>query len=218
MMKQYSIGQRGQLFIFDDLVGFSTHVYVIIGEEHVFVIDTYLGASYIEPVLKYLEALIETRKTVIVNTHYDWDHIWGNSAFPQGLFVAHDLFSKELGIHFAEQLKENQKYIRDQIEIPIPNITFSEKITFLNERVGIFHSPGHTSDSISIYDSIDQVLIVGDNVEEPELYENDVSREIFINTLESYKKYPFRYLIAGHYWSEDDKTLTDNISKLKAKN
>jgi cyclase len=73
----------------------------------------------------------------------------------------------------------------------------------------------HTSDSISVYDEKDEVLIVGDNVEEPEPYMNDVSKEVFIKTLESYLKYPFRYIIAGHYWSENDIVLRENIKKLK---
>jgi hydroxyacylglutathione hydrolase len=215
-MEQLSIGKRGQLFIFDDLEGCSTHVYTMIGDHHVFVIDTYLGKSYIEPILAYLNDFRETRRTVIINTHYDWDHIWGNAAFPHGLFIAHEFFSKQLGLHFENQLNENHKYVKDDFLMPIPNITFSDRITFIGEGLEIFHSPGHTSDSISIYDSKDEVLIVGDNVEEPEPYENDVSREIFVNTLKSYLKYPFRYLIAGHYWSEYDIVLRENIQKLSA--
>lgn len=215
-MEQQAIGKRGQLFIFDDLEGSQTHVYTMIGDHHVFVIDTYLGPSYILPVIEYLKDFRETRRTVIVNTHYDWDHIWGNSAFPHGLFIAHDSFSKQLGLHFENQLKENHKYVKDTIYMPSPSITFSDKLTFIGEGIEIFHSPGHTSDSISIYDAKDEVLIVGDNVEEPQPYENDVMREIFVNTLKSYLKYPFRYLIAGHYWSEYDIVLRENIKKLSA--
>jgi glyoxylase-like metal-dependent hydrolase (beta-lactamase superfamily II) len=217
-MEKISMGKRGQIFVFDDLDGCPTHVYSIIADHHVFVIDTYLGASYLESILKYLKDFRETRKTVIINTHYDWDHIWGNAAFPNALFIAHEYFPKQLELHFEDQLIENQKYIRDDVKLPTPNITFSKKMTFLGEGIEIFHSPGHTSDSISIYDSREEVLIVGDNVEEPKPYENDVDRETFTSTLESYLKYPFKYLIAGHYWAKDDSMIRENITKLKNKN
>jgi hydroxyacylglutathione hydrolase len=217
-MEQISIGKRGKLFVFNDLDGCPTHVYTMIGEHHVFIIDTYLGPSYLEPVLDSLKDFRKNRKTVVINTHYDWDHIWGNSAFPQGLFIAHEEFPKQLELHFEEQLKTNQEYVRDNITIPIPNITFSHKMTFIGEGIEIFHSPGHTSDSISIYDAKDEALIVGDNVEEPEPYMNDVSKEVFIKTLKSYLKYPFKFLIAGHYWSENDIVLRENIRKLETNN
>jgi hydroxyacylglutathione hydrolase len=216
-MKQVPIGKRGQLFIFDDLEECPTHVYTMIGEHHVFVVDTFLGQSYLEPVLAYLKDFRETRRTVIINTHYDWDHIWGNSAFPHGLFIAHDTFSKQLGLHFEKQFEENHEYVKDSIIMPIPSITFSERMTFIGEGIEIFHSPGHTSDSISIYDAKDEILLVGDNVEEPEPYLNDVSKEVFIETLESYLKYPFKFLIAGHYWSQYDIMLRENLQKLRIK-
>jgi hydroxyacylglutathione hydrolase len=214
-MEKHKIGNRGQLFIFPELDGEPTHIYTMIGEHYVFVVDTFLGASYIQPVLDYLKDFRETRKTVVINTHYDWDHIWGNSAFPHALFIAHESFSRELGLHFDEQLHQNQKYVRDDIAMPIPSITFSERISFLGEGIEIFHSPGHSADSISIFDAKDEVLIVGDNVEEPEPYENDVPRDIFLHTLKNYLKYPFRYLIAGHYWSEYDIVLRENIKRFE---
>jgi glyoxylase-like metal-dependent hydrolase (beta-lactamase superfamily II) len=217
VVEQHSIGKRGKLFIFDDLEGCLTHVYTLIGVHYVFIIDTYLGESYIKSVLEYLKDFQKTRMTVIINSHYDWDHIWGNSAFPHGLLITHDNFPTQLKLHFEDQLKANQKYVQDNITIPKPNITFSSRMTFIGEGIEIFHSPGHTSDSISIYDTEDKVLIVGDNVEEPEPYENDVSREVFVNTLESYLKYPFKYLIAGHYWAKDDSMIRENIKNLKTK-
>lgn len=213
-MEQRAIGSRGQLFIFNDLDDCPTHVYTMIGNSHVFVVDSYLGTSYIQPVIDYLQPFLETRQLVIINTHYDWDHIWGNAAFPGALFVAHEHFTKQLRLHFDEQLEENQKYVRDEIIMPFPNITFSQKMTFMGEGVEVFHTPGHTFDSISIFDSKDEVLIVGDNVEDPRPYETDVPRDVFIKTLKSYLEYPFSYLIAGHYWAEYDMVIRENIALL----
>ncbi|HPT71062.1 MAG TPA: MBL fold metallo-hydrolase [Candidatus Cloacimonadota bacterium] len=213
-MEQIQIGSRGQLFIFHDLSDCPTHVYTMIGNNYIFVVDTYLGPSYIQPVLNYLKEFQNGRKLIVINTHYDWDHIWGNSAFPGAMFIAHEFFTKELRQHFEEQLENNRQYIRDEIRMPFPNITFSQKLTFMGEGVEILYTPGHTGDSISVYDSKDEVLIVGDNVEQPTPHETDVPREVFIKTLKTYLEYPFSYLIAGHYWAEYDLMIRENIATM----
>ena len=61
-----------------------------------------------------------------------------------------------------------------------------------------FHTPGHTLDSSSCLDERDRVLFVGDNVESPIPYLNNVNFDQYIRTLKSYLELDWKYIIAGH--------------------
>ena len=70
-MEVLKVGSRGYLFTW--MKPYHTNVYVIIGERHVFVIDTFLG---IEPMEDLKNALphegIENMPFVVFNTHVDY--------------------------------------------------------------------------------------------------------------------------------------------------
>ena len=82
--KVIKIGTRGMLFIFRELEGMEANVYVINGPKHVFVIDTFLGPKSMDAVKKLMGRALRKKPVVIVNSHYHWDHIWGNCAFRTG--------------------------------------------------------------------------------------------------------------------------------------
>ncbi len=166
------VGKRGLLFTFFELKNSDydcvTNVYVINGNNQFFICDTYLGPFYMKKIKTYLETHFGKKKYVVFNSHSHWDHIWGNSEFRDDMIIAHVTCRESIIKDGVEDLKHHiRAFAKDDIEIIVPNVTFDGKLILDEEGIEFFYSPGHSADSASCYDHIDQVLFVGDNVDEP---------------------------------------------------
>ena len=162
-MKATQIGTRGTVFEFQD--PYPHNVYVIYGDEIVFVCDTSCGPDSMIPVLKHIEKMGASSKDVVVfNTHFHYDHIWGNSSFPDAMIISHNLCRDEMPVHHGEALKNYGDHVRGDVELVLPNVVFDERLEFVEEGVVFFHSPGHTADSATCLDLVDKVLIVGGTI------------------------------------------------------
>lgn len=216
-MKIRNIGSRGILVTFDDLLdtefSCTSNIYIIKGEKENCVIDTFLGPKIMGQTMKEIGISMDTVKYVI-NTHSDWDHVWGNSYFTKALVIAHEklLEAKDSGEDFEELLK----FASGKIKLREPDITFDSRL-FLNDlKLELFYTPGHTADSISIYDPVDKILIVGDNAEDPiPSFIDPVFVEKHLNSLESYLEMEVEYIIPGHGEIMTREELLLNITYLR---
>lgn len=196
-MKFEKISSRGLLFSFDD--PYLTNVHVILGNNHVFVLDTFLGNDSMKFVLSKIAEEGHAGKPIVVfNSHADYDHYWGNGAFKDATIVGHERCKTRVIAEGEAYLLKYADHKRGEIELIPPNRTFQETLIFEDEGVNFFHTPGHTLDSASCYDTVDKVLFVGDNVESPFPYLNHVNFEQYIHTLKSYLEFDWKYLVAGH--------------------
>jgi len=219
-MKITEIGKRGVVFTFDDLSNEDyespTNIYVIIGEKHIFICDTFLGPESMKGVKEHLKKYSD--KTIIIfNSHYDWDHHWGNCAFPNARIYAHHLTREKIIEEGEKGLETYKKFQRGKITITPPNTVFFNAMSFVDEQVDIFHSPGHTADSSSCFDLESKILFVGDNVEDPIPYiRSDLDGVAeYIETLELYTILDFDKLIPGHGPIADKTLLEQNLEYLK---
>ncbi len=219
-MKITEVGKRGVVFTFDDLsteeYDSPTNVYVIIGEKHIFICDTFLGPGSMTGVKEYLKKYSD--KTIIIfNSHYDWDHHWGNCAFPGARIYAHHLTRDKILEEGEKGLETYNKIQRGEITITPQNTVFYNAMSFIDEKVDIFHSPGHTEDSSSCFDLESNVLFVGDNVEDPIPYIRSDLEGVaeYVETLELYYMLEFEKLIPGHGPIADKKLLKQNLDYLK---
>ncbi|SHJ93000.1 hypothetical protein SAMN02745163_02853 [Clostridium cavendishii DSM 21758] len=46
----------------------------------------------------------------------------------------------------------------------LPDFVFENELYFSEDKIKLFHIPGHTIDLISVLDEEDNVLLVGDNI------------------------------------------------------
>ena len=196
-MSSRRISARGVLVWFDD--PYRTNVYIILGDEHVFVLDTFLGNDS----MKIVHRLIEDEgckgmPVVVFNSHADYDHYWGNGAFKDAIIIGHEHCRERILSEGETSLVKYADHQRGEIELVPPNRTFREALRFEGEAVKFFHTPGHTLDSSSCFDERDGVLFVGDNVESPIPYLNHANFDQYIRSLESYLEIDWNYIIAGH--------------------
>lgn len=191
------IGSRGLLFSFED--PYYTNVHVILGENHVFILDTFLGNDSMKIVQNMIAEEGHAGKPIAVfNSHADYDHYWGNGAFKDALIIGHELCKARVLAEGEVSLVKYADHQRGEIELIPPNRIFQETLRFEDEGVKFFHTPGHTLDSSSCFDEKDGVLFVGDNVESPLPYLNHVNFDQYIQTLKSYLEFDWKYIITGH--------------------
>ncbi|MGY5864063.1 MAG: MBL fold metallo-hydrolase [Candidatus Thorarchaeota archaeon] len=196
-MKVEKIGSRGLLFSFKD--PYLTNVYVIIGKEQVFILDTSLGSEPMRFVKETLEKQdYEDRPIVIFNSHGDYDHYWGNAVFDDALIIGHLYCRSRILEEGKGALRKYKDHKRGDVVIKAPSLTFYKRLEFPDEGISFFHTPGHTIDSASCFDDIDKVLFVGDNVESPIPYVYNTNVGQFTKTLMSYRGIEWKVMLASH--------------------
>jgi len=220
-MSPTKVGSRGFVFTFDDLstpeVACPTNVYLIDGKKHIFLCDTFLGPQSMEQIIVFMKRELEEKPLVIFNSHYDYDHHWGNCAFSKYEMILSSKFCYERMAAVGEaELKLYEKWKRGNVKIVLPTKVFEKDYTFPDDGVKFFHSPGHTHDSSSCYDEVDKILFAADNVEEPIPYvRSDLEGiQTYLKTLKGYLEYDFTTLIPGHGSISDQRLLKTNLSYL----
>jgi cyclase len=197
-MKVQKVGNRGFLFTFLDMENYPTNAYLIRGKKRFFLCDTFLGPSYMQKIVDFTKNEISDKPFVIFNSHFHWDHIWGNCFFEDSLIVSHNL-TREKIIKLSKKEISQHTLLWDKLaSIKFPDCTFQEKILFPEDSVEFFYSPGHTIDSSSCLDAEDGILFVGDNLEDPIPYLECPYLEEYDNTLRQYKLVHWEAIIPGH--------------------
>ncbi|TDX48802.1 glyoxylase-like metal-dependent hydrolase (beta-lactamase superfamily II) [Orenia marismortui] len=210
------VGNRGVLFKFfylqDTGFGVTTNVYLINTKNYVFVCDTFLGPDSMKEVKNYIDINLPNKIIIIFNSHYDWDHIWGNCIFKENIIISHKLCRNNIIRAGEKELEVYSEYKRGDVEIIPPNLTFDNKISFEEEGVEFFHSPGHTNGSASCIDLVDKVLFAGDNVEYPIPYFQADNIYDYKDTLEKYLNLDIKKVIPGHGEISNKSLIKENIT------
>jgi len=136
--------------------------YLIIGEDKALLIDAGPGIRDIKPVVKFLTDLPYT----LIPTHFHFDHIGNAQTFPRLAIV--DL------PHLRERAKENIIHLGknehlgkpEEIEAPLLHVSKwiepESSFNLGNRKVKVIYTPGHTIESISLYDIKSNILFTGD--------------------------------------------------------
>lgn len=178
------------------------NLYLIEGEHCNYIVDTGLGNEHSEYILNYLhDNGCCDKQLKIINTHYHWDHIWGNGKFKDNDIIAHKKTIELINENWDGTYLRNSDCKRGDVEKVLPNVLIDKELYFSEDQIRIFYSPGHTSDSISVLDEKDRVLIASDNIGDddedivPSLF---VSKSDYLDTLYKYKSLDWEIVLSGH--------------------
>ncbi len=137
----------------------------------------------------------------LINTHFHFDHFWGNKEITNKntILFAHKNFIKTATTRVKSERERKILLKRNRY----PDITFSDDI-FLDD-MHLFHTPGHTIDSICIHIAKSNILIAGDtilgkenNIKYPPYFvEGSINQ--MISTVEQIMQINFDTLIPGHF-------------------
>ncbi len=192
----------------------TTNVFCYIGKRFIYVCDTFIYPNKMLKIKNELNEKFPDKRFVVFNSHADFDHFWGNSAFENDIIISSCLAEEEMK---KNDFSEESKYFKIP-ELIFPNICFEERIIFPEDEVIFFHTPGHTKGSSSCFFKKEKILFAGDNLEYPYPYiDNNLLRE-HIMSLEYYKKLMPNIIIPGHGdICYDNKIIDDNLLYLRGK-
>lgn len=147
------------------LTGRGGNIGVYVGNNHVFMIDDQF-APLSDKIKTAISTLTSKPITYLVNTHMHGDHTGGNINFntENTTLVAHDNVRKKLEAKGLKNVSE-KKMSQEDYEKSLPEITFSESMTFYddNETIMALHvHNAHTDGDTMIYFVNENILHMGD--------------------------------------------------------
>ncbi|MEO7913699.1 MAG: MBL fold metallo-hydrolase [Roseiflexaceae bacterium] len=153
--------------------------FIIVSERYVVLIDTLINRRTAEALLEIACLHLAGRQLLVINTHADWDHAWGNHVFagPGALVHAPIIGSRRC----AERLRSEearQKLVNmratepgrfDDVVLTPPNVLFEQRLVIDGGdlTLELFATPGHKPDHIAVYIPEIRTLLPGDAAELP---------------------------------------------------
>lgn len=154
--------------------------FILITTRYVILVDTLINVQTAQALLDVAAPHLTGRRTLLViNTHADYDHCWGNQLFagPQAArpapVIGHErspaIIAAPRSRAFLQRMQEEEPEIfGDVMPIP-PTLTFSGRFTIHGGdlTVVIMETPGHTPDHASLYLPEINTLLAADGAELP---------------------------------------------------
>lgn len=166
------------------------------------VIDTLPYPSETREIVSFIEERHEVPVLYLVNTHYHADHTYGAYLFRHAEVVSHALCRELLDTRGREALraaKVSSSQMRD-VELVLPGVLFDEGVLSLHlggSTVSMWHSPGHSPDSIVVLVEEENILFAADTMM-PLPFFTDGSIDDFEASLESLLDHEFESVVQGH--------------------
>jgi glyoxylase-like metal-dependent hydrolase (beta-lactamase superfamily II) len=151
----------------------------VVTERYVVLLDTGARQENMAVVMERLGDVLPGRHLLVLNTHGDWDHYWGNRVFagPGARYPApvlgHVLLpgrieTEQERAYLAELRAQNPGEL-DQVEIISPTITFTPPLVIDGGdlRLEIIATPGHQPDHVAVWIPQIRLLWAADAAEHP---------------------------------------------------
>lgn len=200
-MKVENITDKVFRFTLTPLSKWQVYAYLINADSALYVIDT--GCGYNDA--KYINDFIVERQfkkpIIIINTHFHYDHIWGNNFFNYKEIIASQKTYQRIIAAWEKELNENIQYKQGNVNMTLPTITFDKYLQLENSHLRLFQSKGHTDDGICIYYAPDKILFVGDNIGDDDIQiipELENTNEEYIAAIKEMLRYDVYYVLSGH--------------------
>jgi glyoxylase-like metal-dependent hydrolase (beta-lactamase superfamily II) len=192
----------------DDIYIFTSELYaqvtagVVVTSEGAVVIDTLLYPEETRLIRRFIENRLSTSVRYIINTHFHADHTTGTCFFEGARVVAHSLCRQLLDTRGRDSLEETRQVAGDlrDVKLMLPDMIFDGGTLNLyvgNKSFQLWHTPGHSPDSIVCLVKEDRVLFAADTLM-PLPYFVDGSYDDFLASLEGLRNSNFENVIQGH--------------------
>ncbi len=157
----------------------------VVTERYVVLLDTGARPENMEVVMEALADVLPGRHLLVLNTHADWDHYWGNRTFigPDAPYPApvlgHVLMTERVGSEKAQaylaDLRKEYPGAMDRVELIGPTITFTPPLVIDGGdlTLEIIATPGHKPDHVAIWIPQIRLLWAADAAEHPWPFAND---------------------------------------------
>ena len=207
----------------ENFEGMEVNAYVVLGESHVVILDTLLCPADMAQVMATIEPELGNRQLLCVNSHADWDHVWGNGYFDSTRHVpilAHDncrlrLLSPEAHLELNDY--KNKSTLFGQVTLLPPTLTFSEHLTIADDSLTIelLHAPGHCRDQIVAWLPAIRLLLAFDAVEMPlPCIEDSSCAPLMFSTLKRLNTLNAQHVLCSHGNTTSPTLIQENLAYL----
>lgn len=149
---------------------------VVLGADAVLLVDSRASHQQADELRHELSSLTDLPVGWMVNTHFHWDHTWGNARFPEAVLWGHERCRAEMADNgeaarrrVLDWMPEEHHQAVNDVVITPPTETFatSQLLNIGNQVVELrYHGLGHTNSDIVIRVPDAGVLLAGDLLEE----------------------------------------------------
>src|SRR5258707_3297318 len=192
----------------DDIYVFTSEVYaqvtagVVLTSEGAILIDTLVFPEETRAIKTFIEQRLDCVVKYVINTHYHADHTYGTCFFPGAIVVAHTRCYDLLNTRGREGLEQARAGMPELngTEIVLPSLVFEERMMNLqlgDKSLQLWHTPGHSPDSIVCLVQEDRVLFASDTLM-PVPYFVDGAYDDFVKSLQSLQNNNFENVVQGH--------------------
>lgn len=214
---------RRSLGVVDQFAMLDVDAYVVITTHYVVICDTMLCPEDMAIVAQAIQGELKGRHLLVVNSHADWDHCWGNGYFTgayEAPIIAHeDCRAYLLSLNAHAKLSDYQRFpIFRQTTLTPPTITFADSLTMHGGdlTLELFHAPGHVSEHIALWIPELRLLFAFDAAETPfPAIESAASVPSLLATLRRMRTLQPQYVLCSHDKTASAGTLEANLAYLQ---
>lgn len=202
-------------------VGELVRSHVLFARDRVVVYDTLLGPLSGGWLARFVAERRGSRPVVVVISHSDWDHCWGNQCFSEPLVGSHECARRMLGAPGSQELARKRQEHADYaaVEVVAPWLRFEGNFELEGGdlRMQFLATPGHRPDHLALYLPQLRTLLPGDAVETPfALLDEEDPVENFrdmLDTLEKLAGLPCDWLLCNHAPPQaGNRLILDNLA------
>ena len=154
--------------------------FVVVTERFVVLVDTVINPQTAAQMLDYARPhLINGRQLLVINTHADYDHCWGNQLFagetavhPAPIIGSHlspPKFQQEQAVTYLTKMQELEPDVFSEVVFTPPTLHIQGKFVIDGGdlTLELLPTPGHTDDHYSLYLPEIETLLAADAAELP---------------------------------------------------
>ncbi len=208
----------------DPVEAMEVDAYIVVTERYVVVLDTLLCPEDMAIIMQEVQETMVGRELLVVNSHADWDHCWGNNYFTgnhAATLLAHNYAATRMRSNEAQaELHTYQHKHSDfhNVVLIAPTITFPDSLTLYGSdlTLELFSAPGHTADSLAVWLPEIRLLLAFDAAEKPlPLLEGATSIPAMYKTLNHFLALQPQRVLCSHGKTTDSSVITKNLHYLQ---
>lgn len=165
------------------------------------------------------------RPLIVVNSHMDWDHFWGNAAVAdRAVIIAHEKALERFLDRSTEEVlrRKSAEDARFQgIALSAPTMTFTDRLVLHGGdlTLELMHTPGHTPDHVSVWIPELRTCLAVDAVEKPipKVWSDDPSDlRRLVNSLHLIQDLKAEHVVLAHGHTAAPSIVSQNIRYFEA--
>ena len=174
----------------------------VLTTEGVVLLDTLVYPEETLEIKRFLEGRLGKKVIYVINSHFHADHTTGTCFFEDAHVISHAKCRSLLDQRGRESLERARASSEEmsQVALVLPDIVFDNGSMTLHiggKTLQLWHTPGHSPDSICCYVQEDHVLLAADTLM-PIPFFVDGNIDDFVSSLQSLQGQNYENVVQGH--------------------